>query len=69
MASEFKNLTLERAKEAMDYSNSGLVVLTMHGRNDWEVYFPGSDYSMRGTRGDALKEILDVMDEAEVYAE
>ena len=69
MASEIKNLILERAKEAMGYNNSGLVVLTMHGRNDWEVYFPGSDYSMRGTRGDALKEILDLMDEAEVYAE
>lgn len=69
MASEIKNLIMERAGEAMNYNNSTLVVITMHGRNDWEVYFPGSDYSMRGTRGDALKEILEMMDEAEVYAE
>ena len=60
---------MQRTEQALGFQNSTAIVLTMHGTNDWEVYFSGSDYSARGTKGDAIKEIMDMMDEAKVYAD
>ena len=53
---------MQRTEEALGYSNSTAIVLTRHGTNDWAAYFPGCDYSVRGTRQDALKEISDLME-------
>lgn len=53
---------MHRTEQALGYQNSTSVVLTMHGVNDWEAYFSGCDYSVRGTRQDALKEISDLME-------
>ena len=53
---------MQRTEQALGYQNSTAIVLTRHGTNDWEAYFPGCDYSVRGTRQDALKEISDLME-------
>lgn len=54
---------MQRTEQALGFQNSTAIVLTMHGVNDWEVYFPGIDYSARGTKQDILDEIKDLMDE------
>lgn len=56
---------MQRTEQALGYSNSTAIVLTRHGANDWEVYFPDSDGSMRGNRLDAIKEISDLMEYAD----
>lgn len=53
---------MQRTEQALGYQNSTAIVLTRHGTNDWEAYFPGCDYSVRGTRQDALDEIEDFLD-------
>ena len=53
---------MQKTEEALGYQNSMVVVFTKHGANDWEVYFPGCDYSVRGTKQDALDEIEDFLD-------
>ena len=68
MENSIKSLIMKRAGDALNFDNCALVAFTMHGKNDWEVYFPGSDYSVRGSKGDALKEILEWMEEAEVFS-
>ena len=57
---------MQRTEQALGYQNSTAIVLTMHGTNDWEVYFTGCDYSVRGTRQDALKEISDLMEDNDI---
>lgn len=54
---------MQRTEQALGFQNSTAIVLTMHGVNDWEVYFPDIDYSARGTKQDILGEIKDLMDE------
>lgn len=56
---------MQRTEQALGYPDSMAIVLTRHGVNDWEVYFPDSDYSMRGNRPDAIKEISDLMEYAD----
>lgn len=53
---------MQRTREALEFPNSMVVVFTKHGADDWEVYYPYTDFSMRGTRQDALKEISDLME-------
>lgn len=56
---------MQRTEQALEFPNSMAIVLTRHGVNDWEVYFPDSDNSMRGNRPDAIKEISDLMEYAD----
>lgn len=53
---------MQRTGEALEFPNSMVVVFTKHGANDWEVYYPFTDFSMRGTKQDALDEIEDFLD-------
>lgn len=53
---------MQRTREALEFPNSMVVVFTKHGANDWEVYYPFTDFSMRGTKQDALDEIEDFLD-------
>lgn len=48
---------LERAKSALSFGNCTLIALTRHGMDDWEVYFPDIDYSVRGMKKDIMEEI------------
>ena len=57
---------MQRTEQSLGYQNSTAIVLTMHSVNGWEVYFPGCDYSVRGTRQDALKEISDLMEDNDI---
>lgn len=56
---------LERAKSALSFGNCTLIALTRHGMDDWDVYFPDIDFSVRGTQADILKEIKYTMDYAD----
>lgn len=56
---------MQRTEQALGYPDSMAIVLTQHGVNDWEVYFPDSDGSMRGNRQDAIKEISELMEYAD----
>lgn len=53
---------LQRTEEALSFPNASSIVLTKHGEDDWEVYYPYTDFSMRGTKQDALDEIKDLLD-------
>lgn len=56
MDNEIKRI-MERTEEALSFPNASAIVLTKHGADDWEVYFPDIDYSVRGTKQDILDEI------------
>lgn len=53
---------LQRTEEALSFPNASSIVLTKHGEDDWEVYYPYTDFSIRGTKQDALDEIKDILD-------
>ena len=65
MDNEIKEI-MQRTEEALGFQNSTAIVMTRHGVNDWEVYFPGCDYSVRGNRQDALKEISALMEDNDI---
>lgn len=56
MDNEIKRI-MERTEEALSFPNASAIVLTKHGADDWEVYFPDIDYSVRGMKKDIMEEI------------